>query len=39
MAIGNALGQLLAVDEDCLNAMEKWVGKILVEVDIYKGLV
>ena len=34
--VGNALGWFLEVDEDCLNAMDKRVGKVLFEIDIYK---
>jgi hypothetical protein len=38
MAIGNALGCFLCVDDNAMCALERKIGRILVEVDIHCGL-
>jgi hypothetical protein len=37
-AIGNVLGRFIKVDELSLNAYDKRMGKVLVELDIHYGL-
>lgn len=37
-AIGNDLGHFLIVDKKCLGVEDKRVGKVLVELDMFKGL-
>jgi hypothetical protein len=37
-AIGNVLGRFIKVDEQSLNAPDRRMGKVLVELDIHSGL-
>ena len=36
--VGNTIGSFVALDEDFMNSFDKRMAKILVEVDITKGL-
>ena len=37
-AIGNALGKFIKVDDGVLRALDKRIGRLLVEIDIHTGL-
>jgi hypothetical protein len=37
-AIGNALGKFIRVDDGALQASDKRIGRVLVEIDIHAGL-